>query len=151
VREALEVYALRETAKLGLKRQDFAPLERVLETYAGLVRDNVMRQRLQVDREFHVTLAALPGNRALSQMLESVYERIFLKIRTEGFRTTGAEGYQEHVQLLRSLKRGDFGAAESMLTAHITQGRDRLLDHIAESAWDEGAVVPLRTLPETRQ
>jgi GntR family transcriptional regulator, rspAB operon transcriptional repressor len=145
VREALEVYALRQTAALGLTRDNIVALEAVLETYATLVRDNVMRQRLQVDRDFHLALAAIPGNRALSSILESVYERIFLKIRTEGFRTpTGAEGYKEHVQLLRMLKAGDFPGAEKMLAMHITQGRDRLLSHIEDSAHGSAGVLPLK-------
>jgi DNA-binding GntR family transcriptional regulator len=134
VREALELYALRQTAAIGLTPANIRALEGVLRKYAALVKDNVMRERLQVDRDFHLTLAAIPGNRALSDMLEAVYERIFLKIRTEGFRTTrGAEGYEEHVALLKALKKADFTKAEKMLAKHITQGRNRLLAHIEDS------------------
>ena len=142
VREALEVYALRQTAEVGLTAENIRVLERVLETYATLVRDNVMRQRLQVDRDFHLALAAVPGNRALSSALQAIYERIFLKIRTEGFRTpSGAEGYKEHVALLKALKSGDFVKAEKMLVDHIRQGRSRLLTHIEDSVPDGAQVM----------
>ncbi|MDO8630206.1 MAG: GntR family transcriptional regulator, partial [Phycisphaerales bacterium] len=98
IREALETYALRRAAVVGLTRAKVRELDAILKKYAELVRDNVMRQRLVVDRDFHLALGAIPGNRVLSNSLEAVYERIVLKIRTEGFRTTrGEEGYKEHV------------------------------------------------------
>jgi DNA-binding GntR family transcriptional regulator len=45
---------------------------------------------------------------------------------------------------LKALKKGDFKAAEAMLVAHITRGRDRLLSHIEDSAYGEHAVLPLK-------
>ncbi|MGE0545215.1 MAG: GntR family transcriptional regulator [Dehalococcoidia bacterium] len=146
VREALEVHALRQTAAKGLTAAHLARLKAVLDTYATLVRDNVMRQRLQVDRDFHLTLAAIPGNQALLTMLQSVYERIFLKIRTEGYGVPrGAEGYEEHVLLFKALEAADFAKAEHMLTAHIRLGCDRLLAHI--DAGGDSSVSPLPTRP----
>lgn len=145
VREALEIYALRQTAKVGLTPANIRELAALLRKYAGLVKENAMRDRLLVDRDFHLALAAIPANRALSTTLEAVYERIFLKIRTEGFRTTqGVEGYEEHVALLDALKKPDFAKAEKMLAAHISDGRNRLLAHIADSVRSELRVIPLR-------
>lgn len=145
VREALEVYALRQTAMIGLTPGSLDSLESVLMKYESLVRENVMRERLQVDRDFHLALAAIPGNRALSASLQTVYERIFLKIRTEGFRTPrGREGYEEHVALLKALKGNDFVNAEQMLVKHIRQGCARLLDHIDESSSAPPGLTPLK-------
>jgi DNA-binding GntR family transcriptional regulator len=133
LREALEVHALRRTAKIGLTRADLSQLSSLTREYAELVRDDSTRRRLIVDRDLHLALASKSQNRLLSRSLESVFERLILKLRVEGFRTSrGKEALDEHVALMSALRKQDFGAAETVLIAHLREGRERLLGHIED-------------------
>ena len=137
LREALELHALRRTAAKGLTAGQVRQLGALTRAYAGLVKDDSTRARLLVDRDFHLALAGAAGNRALSRSLEAVFERLVLKMRTEGFRTSrGKEALGEHMSLFDALRRQNFDEAEKLLVRHIREGRKRLLAHLDEAAAD---------------
>lgn len=135
LREALELYALEQSMAAEIGRADLRRLAGLNRDYAVLVRDGMTRERMIVDRDFHLALAALAGNHALSRSLEAVFERLILKIRTEGYRTVrGAEALAEHGALLAALRDGDRAGAARLLRAHIRGARSRLAAHLRETA-----------------
>ena len=75
LREALELYALEQSMAAEIGRADLRRLAGLNRDYAVLVRDGMTRERMIVDRDFHLALAALAGNHALSRSLEAVFER----------------------------------------------------------------------------
>ncbi len=135
LREALEVFALRLSMARGIKPADLRRLDGFNQNYKGLLRDDTTRERMVVDRDWHLALASLADNRALLRSLEAVFERLILKIRTDGYRTVrGQEALREHVEMMKALRAQDKAQAERLLTEHIQGARKRLASHLRELA-----------------
>ena len=129
-REALEVYELRRTLERGITPANIAMLEAINERYHALIGGELTRQRLLIDRDFHLALAGISGNQYLCRMLASIFERLILKRRVDGYHDTGATPYAEHVALLDGLRSGNASAAQRALAGHIGGARKRLLSYI---------------------
>lgn len=135
LREAIEVYALRRTMARGIKPADLRRLDSFNQTYKSLVREDTTRERMMVDRDWHLALVSLADNRALQRSLEAVFERLILKIRTDGYRTVrGAEALKEHVEMMKALRAEDAEEAVRLLASHIQGARRRLVGHLSELA-----------------
>jgi DNA-binding GntR family transcriptional regulator len=129
-REALEVYELRRSFERGISRADIERLEAINERYHALIGGELTRQRLLIDRDFHLALAGVSGNEFLCRTLEAIFERLILKRRVDGYHDTGAAPYAEHVALLGDLRRGNLRGAERALSHHIVAARSRLLGYL---------------------
>jgi DNA-binding GntR family transcriptional regulator len=129
-REALETYELRRSLERGLSKADLERLEEINRRYKGLIGGALTRQRLLLDREFHLELAGLTGNRFLVRTLASIFDRLILKRRVDGYQDTGTEPYNEHVALLAQLRKGDISGAERALSGHIVAARNRLIAYL---------------------
>ena len=129
-REALEVYELRRTLERGITAADIAMLDAINERYHALIGGELTRQRLLIDRDFHLALAGISGNQYLCRMLASIFERLILKRRVDGYHDTGTTPYAEHVALLDGLRSGNASAAQRALAGHIGGARTRLLSYI---------------------
>jgi len=133
LREALEIYALRRVMARGIKAADLRRLDSFNQNYKTLVRDDATRARMIVDRDWHLALASLADNHALLRSLEAVFERLILKIRTDGYATVrGEEALREHVEMMKALRAEDAAAAERLLAEHIQGARRRLMSHLGE-------------------
>lgn len=135
MREALELFALRRVAARGLTAADLRRLESFNQRYRELLRDDATRERMLVDRDWHLALAALANNRVLLRSLEALFERLILKIRVEGYRTVrGEEALREHAEMMKALRAEDWERAEALLRTHIQGARKRLASHLGELA-----------------
>lgn len=133
LREALETYALRLTLARGIRPAELRQLDEINRRYRSLLRPDATRDRMIVDRDWHLALAGLAGNRALMRSLHAVFERLILKIRTDGYRTVrGEEALREHVQMMKALRQADREEAEALLAEHIRSARRRLSGHLQE-------------------
>lgn len=133
-REALEVYELRRAFERGIADADLDRLERMNAAYGARIGIAHTRQRLLLDRDFHLALAALSGNRYMLRCAETVFERLILKRRSDGYSDTGEAPHREHLELLAALRRGDLPTAQACLAQHIANARARLLGFIATQA-----------------
>ncbi len=130
-REALEVYALKQMLARGVTRDLRKKLDQVNAHYKRLCLDSLSRERLLVDRDFHLTLAGGSGNLHLARTLAGIFDRLILKRRVEGFHDTrGLAPYQDHVRLLDALYSGEAAAAEQVLTNHIQSACTRFLGYL---------------------
>jgi DNA-binding GntR family transcriptional regulator len=139
-REALETYELRRSLERGLTKPDLAKLEGINLRYKELIGGELTRQRLLIDRDFHLCLAGIAGNRFLVRTLATIFERLILKRRVDGYHDTGDKPYAEHVNLLNHLRKGNAVAAEQALSGHIVAARNRLLTYLGSI--DEGEASP---------
>lgn len=133
LREALEIYALRRSMQHVIKPADLRRLDSFNKNYRLLIQENTTRERMIVDRDWHLALASLAGNRALLRSLEAVFERLIMKIRTDGYRTVrGEEALNEHLEMMKALRMDNKTVAEHLLAEHIQGARRRLMEHLTE-------------------
>jgi len=133
LREALEIYALRRSMQRVIKPVDLRRLDSFNKNYRLLIQENTTRERMIVDRDWHLALASLAGNRALLRSLEAVFERLIMKIRTDGYRTVrGEEALNEHLEMMKALRMDNKTVAEHLLAEHIQGARMRLMGHLTE-------------------
>jgi len=121
-REALELYSLGHVMQQeGSFVQAALPrLEEINARYRVMCLESLSRERLLVDREFHLALAALSGNGYLQRTLSAIFDRLILKRRIEGFHDTrGLVPYEDHVRIIDALRKGDGPAAHELLSHHI--------------------------------
>lgn len=137
MREALESFAVRYTLLEQTKRLDLDELERLNEYYFELVEAGKLRQRMLVDRDFHLVIARATGNHFMVRTLEAVFERIILKMRTDGFWTTrGKVAHEEHARLIDSFRHGYTEASVELMTRHIREACGCVLDQIEQAEAD---------------
>ncbi len=137
MREALELYALRHSMARGLKPADLKRLDQFTLNYKKtLEQEDAMPERMWADREWHLTLASCANNKALLRTLQSIFERLALKFRTDGFPVSrSAEALREHENMMAALRAPDTETAERLLAAHIQSARQRIVNHLKRQSW----------------
>ncbi len=132
MREALELYALRRTMAMGLKPADLARLDQFTVKYKKTLQlEDAMPERMAADREWHLTLAACANNQVLLRTLQSIFERLALKFRTDGFPVSRSEeALREHEEMMDALQRPNAAIAERLLADHIQSARQRIISHL---------------------
>ena len=124
MRMALECFALRlAMSRQGIGDKQFKHLMELQKIYANHVAENTLLERIMSDRDFHVYLASLSGNRYLADTLSTVFERLILKRRIDGYwpgtGKRGSAGLKEHEELLRAIRAGRTSAAVRILQSHL--------------------------------
>jgi GntR family transcriptional regulator, rspAB operon transcriptional repressor len=145
-REALEIFAFRKTCERGFSRAAISRLQALNRDYARMFPESVSRRRLQLDEEFHLTLAGFSTNPFLCRTLAAVFEKIGLKRRLDGYGLiVNDDPLRDHQALVQAIADGRLDEAEQVLTHHIRQACLRLLHHL-----DVNGAVPLagETAPE---
>jgi DNA-binding GntR family transcriptional regulator len=130
LREALEVFALRKV----FETTETWPMEhiRALNGQYRVAIDSLgTRDRMLTDRDFHLGLARLAGNGRVVDTLASIFDRVILKRRVEGYLPTrGPEAYKEHIALIEALADHDAASSEAILRGHIRSAWGRLHEHL---------------------
>lgn len=130
-REALEIFAVGRLAK-SVPPGALTPVAKVLERYAEEVRRPIRKERLIRDREFHLAVARLAGNRWLERTLAAVFDRIIMKRTLDGLVAyrRGADSLAEHREILRLIEKGETARAAIAMRRHIQRGKKFVIDHL---------------------
>lgn len=137
MREALETFAVRFVVAAAPNRLNLDRLDQLNAEYDELVRAERMRQRMLVDREFHLTIARATGNEFLVRTLDAVFERIILKMRAGGLWTTrGRLAHEEHGHLIAALRCGKGDEAAAIMTDHVRDACRRVMEQIEQAEMD---------------
>jgi len=124
-RLALEPFMTRTAMSLGITREQHARLDELQDIYLSRIDDHSVMERVLADQEFHLYLATLSRNDYLVNSLRSVFERLNLKRRIDGYwPDTGKRGHtsgREHRELLRAMRANRTGEAMDIMQAHIQQ------------------------------
>jgi len=132
MREALELYALRHAMARGIKASDLKRLDLFTANYKKtLQQEDAMPERMSADREWHLTLASCAANQTLLRTLRSIFERLALKFRSDGFPVSRSEeALREHEAMMDALRASDLATAEKLLAGHIQSARQRIVNHL---------------------
>lgn len=133
-RLALEPFLMRAAMERGISRDDQARLEELQETYQLHVTNRAAIERVLADQAFHLHLASLADNEYLLGTLRSVFERLNLKRRIDGYwPDTGKRGHagaREHREMLRAIRANRVADAVAIMQAHIEQAWAQYEGHL---------------------
>lgn len=122
IRSGLELQALQRPGRLGM-RHDPAIIEPLCDRWRAM-RDGELPPPdpafVLIDESFHVTLMSASGNRAATDLLRQVNERIRI-VRMHDFLIPERIGatVDEHLAIAEFVLAGDVLAAEGAFTAHL--------------------------------
>ena len=129
-REALETYLIPSVIK-NLKDKDLDSIvktfkESKVDPHAGYQRLHMIR-----DAEFHLKIIEYAGNRTIYNLLEEIFENIYLRYRPEYLIEVRVKNaVSEHRAFLRSLEKGDVRETRSLLKKHIENGMHNVIEHV---------------------
>ncbi len=138
--EVEEVYATRELIECALlgaafKRIDgqaLETLEQALSEHMQASRERYLAARLKKDRAFHLTLAALSGNRTQTRILGDLFDLLYLKYSGSILFTTSMDAADtDHQELFAHIAARDLRAARRTLARHIRRVKRHVLEGLA--------------------
>ena len=103
-------------------------LEKILKQLKGYRPSSYTKKRLFMDAAFHVSIAEMAGNEIVRELLNFIYEKIYLRYRTERipFKRMD-EADKEHTLLLHSIKKKNLPSALKVLDDHFIKVKKNLL------------------------
>jgi DNA-binding GntR family transcriptional regulator len=117
-RKVLESAIAREAAQ-RIKAADVARLRRMMEEESEALRRGDRQKAIRLSGGFHIAVAAICGEGALTQFLRSLISRSSLVIALYGRGPASECGHDEHVALLDALAAGDSERAAMAMSEHL--------------------------------
>jgi DNA-binding GntR family transcriptional regulator len=129
LREAIETFAVRRMAG-HVTATDAARIRANLKEQARAVRDGDAAAATRLDTEFHTLVCGTLGNRALSQSLALMRDKLNALILNNLTRVPErmAVSYKEHASIAAALLRGQGEAAADRVREHLDYGRQFVLN-----------------------
>src|SRR5690606_10059864 len=125
----------RECLRLAFERavpDELQELADYLKTSRGVSTDTSTEKLVELDEGFHLRIAAMAKNAELRRMLVSLNERLrfgrWIDMENVGREPT----QQERAEIVSALIARDMDRAQSILNAHITMRRERIVDTITK-------------------
>ena len=137
IQEVEEIYDFREQIELSLLPAAMArmnaaglkKLEAALQAHLQASREIYLHERLLKDMEFHLTLAALSGNRVQHQTLRLLFDLLYLKYGGNIlFSTSMDKADAAHKRLFEHIRSNHPQKARHVLSQHIGRVKQHVLD-----------------------
>ncbi len=130
LRGALEAYCLDEAIRV-ITPEEIKALEQSVETSRqAIVANDPLVDRYIINKDFHVMLAEIAGNSAVTRVLNDTCEKLVLKRRIEGVSHGGFEVLRRHREIFQAIKRKDGRKAQEIMRAHLQEIKNILLRQI---------------------
>jgi len=131
-RRIIEVFVVGQLVDT-ITATDLANLKKNLDGMTGCLDQGNLSKFLAIDREFHLRLIRLHGNK----FLESITEQIRVLISILGRQTLAYPGrmkevVQEHSLILEAIKAGDRRSVEEAVDHHLKTTEERLIEKLDE-------------------
>jgi DNA-binding GntR family transcriptional regulator len=103
-------------------------LEKILKQLKAYRPHSYTKKRLFMDAAFHVGIAEMAGNEIVRELLNFIYEKIYLRYRTERipFKRMD-EADKEHALLLHSIKKKNLPLSRKVLEDHYIKVKKNIL------------------------
>jgi DNA-binding GntR family transcriptional regulator len=126
-RHILEEYSIKKLIETYSEKK-VKYLEKVLKQLKDYRPHSYTKKRLFMDAAFHVSIAEMAGNQIVKELLNFIYEKIYLRYRTERIPFNRMdEADIEHTLLLNSIKKKSFPMSRKVLDDHFIKVRKNLL------------------------
>lgn len=120
-------------ARLAVQRATAEQLDEVRAHLDGLRPTPDQQAGIRMGSTFHLDLAALGGNRFVTDAIADALTRLertrWIEVRTPEARDAA---WEEHSTILDAVRDGDADRAASLLAAHVAGTNDRLISWIAQ-------------------
>lgn len=127
IRSVLEGYAAR-LAAVKHKEEELAALEKKIEEFQNALDRKKMDVLPVINTEFHDLLYALSKSPKLLHMINSLQDQIYryreMILKEKRFAITSN---QDHIQMLKLIRRRDAEGAEQLVRDHISRGQEMVL------------------------
>ena len=150
VQEVEEIYEFREQIELALLPRTLARLDAAaidtlssaLEAHLKASREIYLHDRLVRDMEFHLTLAALSGNRVQHQTLRLLFDLLYLKYGGNIlFSTSMEKADTAHKELFGHIRDNNLEGAKDVLSHHINSVKKHVLSGLARMMKEKDSAV----------
>lgn len=126
-RQALEEYSVKKLIDISTDEK-IQFLEKILKRLKAYRPNSYTKKRLFMDSVFHVGIAEMAGNPIVKEMLRFIFERIYLRYRTERIALKRMdEADKEHTILLNAIKKKNLPLALKVLDGHFIKVKKNLL------------------------
>jgi DNA-binding GntR family transcriptional regulator len=128
IREVLEILAIRSSARHS-RQEDWAHLEQILlKNDKDRNSEKPTGQLFKDSHRFHEEIARISGNRSLQQILNAISEKINRLQWMDIFFIDRAKiSRDEHLEILKCLKRGKIEQAVTLTQRHIQHSKKNIL------------------------
>lgn len=138
IREALEILSV-EKAIANVNEEGLKTLRAAVRAYADDVKKVLSRRRLILDASFHLKIAEMSGNHALTEMIRLIFSKIYLKQRVENLSAQrGRAADVEHRKIYEAISSRNASKAKSKMRQHIASSRKNVLGYLGEERRPSG-------------
>ena len=132
IREALELLSV-EKAIVNMNQESLKALREAMRAYTDDVKRGLSRRRLILDANFHLKIAEMSRNNALTEMIRLVFSKIHLKQRVENLSPQrGKIADLEHREIYHAISSRRVSEARSKMKEHIALSRKNVLGRLVE-------------------
>ena len=129
-REALEIYLIPILVE-KLTPKDIDSIRNSFRAHSDLSHPDSRRMLMIRDASFHMTVARFAGHQVISDLLEKVFERIYLKYRAEYLGEERIQGvFKQHRAILDALQQKDVKKAAEVTREHLRSGMEHVVDSL---------------------
>lgn len=136
IREALETYVV-EQVILMAEPQDLDVLEEKFAQHAAYHPKVYDRKRFVLDSDFHIQLASMTRNAALTRRLLTTFEHFYIRFKFDTMPLDRLRSsVEEHRQIIDRIRKKDINGSRDAIRSHVHNARN----HIIRSLSDEPAL-----------
>jgi DNA-binding GntR family transcriptional regulator len=150
IREALEILV----AERCIKKQNptiLNEIEKAMMEHRKFHYDLITRKRQILDMAFHLKIAEMGGSRNLFKILSNVFERIYLRYRSEILPSQRAiQAINEHQMIFNSIKEKNSALAKRMVKIHVRGAKAVNIKAIEETKKGDNLYFPVFPLSPMR-
>ncbi len=132
IREALSILGVEKAVK-NWDEAFLSALRAHLAEFRTVATQTLSRQRILIDRRFHLLIAKQGDNVSLHDMPQHVFERIALTRKTEGaIRSRGVIAFDEDVAIPQTIRDGDAQRARELIGLHLRNVKAGVLQQLQD-------------------
>jgi DNA-binding GntR family transcriptional regulator len=114
----MELGSIENAIKLATPKK-LAALEEKKNQYASSVKGHIYRHLFALDMEFHAAIGEMVNNTYFVEIYKDIYQRIFLRFRTEHLETPRLfKNIEEHENLYKAIVAKNVKAAKKLIKEH---------------------------------
>jgi DNA-binding GntR family transcriptional regulator len=126
----IEPYLVKEAAKF-MTEEKLESIRNIHNSYKRMAAEPYSRNRLLVDKSFHLEILEMGGNQKLTQIVDGIFNSLIVR-RTIAHLPPERphRAYEEHFAILESLARGNGKKASQLMKYHIRMIKKFVLDNL---------------------